>query len=99
MAEQHNPDLSETHRQLQDVSKSLQEIASTVKAKRDDNAKDKWDKFNALSPFVTGLIVAIVGGLFTVSQERRNEILKQHYRAKIVPCSMQHNPKSVEHAL
>jgi len=77
MAEQHNPDLSETHRQLQDVSKSLQEIASTVKTKRDDKAKDKWDKFNALSPFVTALIVAIVGGLFTVSQESRNEILKQ----------------------
>jgi hypothetical protein len=77
MPEATNPDHSETHRQLQDVSKSLNEIASVLKAKRHDKAKDTWDKFNALSPFVTGLIVAIVGGLFTVSQDRRNEILKQ----------------------
>jgi hypothetical protein len=44
---------------------------------KDRRDKDPWDKVNALSPFVTGLIVAIVGGLFTLSQDRRNELLKQ----------------------
>jgi len=80
MAEKHNPDLQETHPQLRDVPESLQEGASTIKAKRDDRPKDTWDKFNALSPFVTGLIVAIVGGLFTLSQEHRNSLLKQQER-------------------
>jgi hypothetical protein len=77
MAEKHNPDLSETQRQLSDVSESLKEITATIKAKSDGKAKDTWDRISALTPLVTGLIVAIVGGLFTQSQESRNEILKQ----------------------
>jgi hypothetical protein len=77
MAEETNPDQSETRRQLEDVSKSISEIALTLKQRGNDKPRDKWDKFNALSPFVTGLIVAIVGGLFTFSQDQRNDLLKQ----------------------
>jgi hypothetical protein len=70
-----------TQQQLEGVVKSLHELTETLKKERADRVKDTWDKFNALSPFVTGLIVAIVGGVFTLSEGHRNELLKRQERA------------------
>jgi hypothetical protein len=78
MTDQDNPEFSKVHSQLEDVSRSLRDIASNLKSNHDKKAKDKWDKFNAFSPFVTALVVAVVGGLFTINQDYHNEILKEH---------------------
>jgi hypothetical protein len=77
MAEEPIPRIVDTQPQLDAVLKSLGELTQAVKSRQSDKPKDTWDKFNALSPFVTGLIVAIVGGLFTFNEGRRNELLKQ----------------------
>jgi hypothetical protein len=62
---------------LERVLRSLEELAEAVKSRQADKPKDTWDKFNALSPFVTGLIVAVVGGIFTFNEGHRNELLKR----------------------
>jgi hypothetical protein len=71
------PEEPNTKGQLQDTLQAVRDLTEAIKSKQAEKGKDQWDKFNALSPFVTGFIVAIVGGLFTLSQDRRNEILKQ----------------------
>jgi hypothetical protein len=77
MPEEPIPRTVDTQPQLEAILKSLGELTQAVKSRQSDKPKDTWDKVNALSPFVTGLIVAIVGGLFTFNEGRRNELLKQ----------------------
>jgi len=67
----------DTQPRLESVLRSLSELTEAVKSRRPDKPKDTWDKFNALSPFVTGLIVAVVGGMFTFNESVRNDLLKQ----------------------
>jgi hypothetical protein len=77
MSEELIPDASGKKPVLEAVLKSLGQLTEVMKSRPADRPKDKWDKVNALSPFVTGLIVAVVGGLFTFNESRRNEILKR----------------------
>jgi hypothetical protein len=77
MPEEPNVSMVRKPQQIDDLVKSLGELTEALKSKQTDKPKDKWDKFSALSPFVTGLIVAIVGGVFTYVESNRNELLKQ----------------------
>jgi hypothetical protein len=80
MTDEPNPDSGATHSGSEEISKSLHELIETLKKRESDKPKDTWDKFNAVSPFVTGLIVAIVGGLFALSEGHRNDLMKQQER-------------------
>jgi hypothetical protein len=80
MTNEPNPDRGATHSGSEEISKSLHELIDTLKKRESDKSKDTWDKFNAVSPFVTGLIVAIVGGLFALSEGHRNDLVKQRER-------------------
>jgi hypothetical protein len=63
---------------------------------RKSKSKDTWDKFSSLSPFLTALIVAILGGWFNHIQDNRNTVLKQQEDSRISVQKQQEDARQRE---
>ena len=68
----------ETHKLDQDTTKDPDTIASSAQQKQ----KDAWDKFSLISQFVSGVVIALVGGIFTYSYQKQ-QVLREQQAAEL----------------
>lgn len=80
--------------QIQDALDAIRELGEAIKEKR---GKDRWDKFAAMSTFLSSVVIALLGIYFThtyrtaeaerlrIQQERQNQLNELEAIAKFMP--------------